>query len=278
MTTERGLQRVDQQRSEVEVISPAAVVALATERANVLMDIIKKRKLSVSIKGNDYPLFEAWQIIGAFDSAAPSTESVEPLRDQETGEIIGYKAKVNIMKHGEVISSAISMCGMDEHVTQGQNGSAKHNAAMSMAQTRAASKAYRAAYSFIMELAGLKATPAEEMPRDDAPAVKPPTAAKARPSAEGRPVAANEAAAPNAVKSLGDLFNAAKDTFQGTPTWVWEWLSSLQATEITDKNVVAKFGSYQAAWDRLKVAVNAQTAGNTEEAIEGEAIPAGHGE
>ena len=185
MTTERTLQRVDPQRSEVEVVSPAAVVALATERANVLMDIIKKRKLSISIKGNDYPLFEAWQIIGAFDSAAPSTESVEPLRDQETGEIIGYKAKVNIMKHGEVISSAISMCGMDEHVTQGQAGSAKHNAAMSMAQTRAASKAYRAAYSFIMELAGLKATPAEEMPRDDPEATRASSTAKPRPQQTG---------------------------------------------------------------------------------------------
>jgi hypothetical protein len=45
--------------------------------------------------------------------------------------------------------------------------SGKKQAAMSMAQTRATSKAYRLAYSFVAVLAGFEATPAEEVSHDD---------------------------------------------------------------------------------------------------------------
>jgi len=53
---------------------------------------------------------------------------------------------------------------MDEDVVKGQktNG-AKNNACMSMAQTRATSKAFRLNFSYVVALGGYEPTPAEEM-------------------------------------------------------------------------------------------------------------------
>ena len=57
------------------------------------------------------------------------------------------------------------MCGMDESVTMGQKTiGAKRNSAMSMAQTRATSKAFRMQFAYVAVLGGYAPTPAEEMP------------------------------------------------------------------------------------------------------------------
>ena len=104
-------------------------------------------------------------MIGAFAGLRAEVESVEPQRSED-GTIMAYKAKVVLVniKTREIGGGGIALCGMDESVVQGQktNG-AKHNACMSMAQTRATSKAYRMNYSHVVVLGGYQPTPAEEM-------------------------------------------------------------------------------------------------------------------
>ena len=141
---------------------PQDVIQQMTEWANALMDVVEKKNLYVLIGQKKHIQVEGWQTIGHFDGRAlPIPEYVKAIEDN--GQKIGYEAKVNIVRRGEVISAAISFCGLDESVCKGKQGSEKLNACMSMAQTRAASKAYRLAYSMVAVLAGYEATPAEEM-------------------------------------------------------------------------------------------------------------------
>ena len=126
--------------------TPIEQVAQFTEWADALMGVVESRKLYIDPKrtGKKYLMVEAWELIGAFAGLRAEVESVEPQRSED-GTIMAYKAKVVLVniKTREIGGGGIALCGMDESVVQGQktNG-AKHNACMSMAQTRATSKAY----------------------------------------------------------------------------------------------------------------------------------------
>ena len=147
--------------------TPMEQVSQFTEWADALMGVVESRKLYIDPKrtGKKYLMVEAWELIGAFAGLRAEVESVEPQRSED-GTIMAYKAKVVLVniKTREIGGGGIALCGMDESVVQGQrtNG-AKHNACMSMAQTRATSKAYRMNYSHVVVLGGYEATPAEEM-------------------------------------------------------------------------------------------------------------------
>jgi hypothetical protein len=152
---------------------PKEVVALAKEQADSLMDIVEKQKLYIDIQGKKYLRVEAWETIGAFNLCGADPEWVEPMIID--GEMVGYRAKIRLVddRTGLVVGGAISACGLDEFVARGKSGIAKHNAVMSMAQTRATSKAYRQKYAWVAVLAGYQPTPAEEMdthnPQQQAP-------------------------------------------------------------------------------------------------------------
>ena len=147
--------------------TPMEQVSQFTEWADALMGVVESRKLYIEPKrtGKKYLMVEAWELIGAFAGLRAEVESVEPQRSED-GTIMAYKAKVVLVniKTREIGGGGIALCGMDESVVQGQktNG-AKHNACMSMAQTRATSKAYRMNYSHVVVLGGYQPTPAEEM-------------------------------------------------------------------------------------------------------------------
>ena len=148
--------------------TPAEQVAQFTEWAEVLMGVVESRKLYIAPRrtGKKYLMVEAWELIGAFARLRAEPESVEPRRGDD-GNILGYDAKVVLVdiETGEKRGGgAFALCGMDESVVQGQktNG-AKHNACMSMAQTRATSKAFRLNFSYVVALGGYEPTPAEEM-------------------------------------------------------------------------------------------------------------------
>jgi hypothetical protein len=175
------------------VASPNEIIVNARAQATALMDVVEKKKLYALIgqgdKAKKYLEYEAWQLIGAFNSAFANTEYVRPLYespasaaageidDLVTGdgsgsasrEILAYEAKVNIVKHGEVLASAVMVCGMDSFPTKGRTGIDKDRAAMSAAQTWAASKAYRMVYSYIAVLADYEPTPAAEMTEEAVP-------------------------------------------------------------------------------------------------------------
>ena len=147
--------------SAVAAMSPKEVVAQNKERADALIQVVNQTESYQRIGGKNYLMVEAWQLIGRFDSATAITAWSRPL--VEDGEEIGQEARVEIWKHGEVVGGAEMACGYDEFVCRGKEGVSKKNAAKSMAQTRATSKAFRMVYSFVAVLAGYQPTPAEEM-------------------------------------------------------------------------------------------------------------------
>ena len=86
------------------------------------------------------------------------TESVIPFKPVSGR--IGYKAKVSIVQGDNILSTAEAIATSNGYQT-------KEHAIFSMAQTRAMGKAYRMAFSWIIELAGFQATPAEEMTSEE---------------------------------------------------------------------------------------------------------------
>ncbi len=162
------LANIDESTGEIIAIAevtPMQKVAQATEWADALMGVVNARQLYVEVGGKRYLMVEAWELIGAFAGLRAETESVEPVREDDR--IVGYKAKVNLVetqtgqKRG---GGAIALCGLDERVVKGQSSTgAKHNSAMSMAQTRATSKAFRLNFSYVASIGGYAATTAEEM-------------------------------------------------------------------------------------------------------------------
>ena len=174
------LQKIVEPLTEAIGLSPREVADGAAEQAKTLMDIVDQQNLFVVVQGKKYLMVEAWETIGAFNAIGSDTEWIREFRIGD--ELVGWQAKVNLVdsRTGIQVGSGISVCGLDEFVAKGKRGVAQHNAVMSMAQTRATSKAYRAKYSWVAVLAGYQPTPAEEMPRDEpqrpAQARKPATA------------------------------------------------------------------------------------------------------
>lgn len=146
-------------------LTPAEVVTGATIQSKLLMDIVEKTKCYQQIRDKKYLQVEAWETIGAFNRTHAETESVTPIiRDSET---IGYQARVQLWKDGNVVGGAVMPCYFTENCCKGKEGDAKHKACMSAAQTFATSKAYRMNFSYVAILAGFQPTPAEEMGEEE---------------------------------------------------------------------------------------------------------------
>lgn len=162
MTSERESQETEIQ---VDEDTPAELVKRAHAQALALTDVAKNntRQMVAEISGHKYLQLEAWQVLGKFNGTSPVVAWTREVREGE--ELLGYEARVEVtdVRSGRVVSSAESLCGVDESVARGQAGLARRNAARSMAQTRAASKALRLAYSYIAVMAGYKPTPSSEM-------------------------------------------------------------------------------------------------------------------
>jgi hypothetical protein len=142
---------------------PGAMVAQATKLANALKDIVERQSLYTVINGKKYPEVEAWATIGRLDNVV--AREARPPERQEDG---SYEAYVDLVRlsDGMVVGSASAICGMPDDAPW--NKRAEFNR-RSMAVTRATSRAFRQQYAWIMALAGYQATPADEMPRQDAP-------------------------------------------------------------------------------------------------------------
>jgi hypothetical protein len=142
--------------------TPRALVAAATEAARTLADLVRAQKLSVRISGREYVRCEGWTTLGAMLGVTP--------REVTTTEVDGvFTAVVELVRlvDGAIVSRASAECGEEKPWCD-----RPRYARRSMAQTRAAGKACRLAFSWIMALAGYECTPAEEMPPDaSSPAV-----------------------------------------------------------------------------------------------------------
>jgi hypothetical protein len=143
---------------------PAEMVAVASQLATILKDIVDRQRLYATISNKRYPTVEAWMTIARMDNVV-AREAQPPLRHDD-GSYEGF-AELIRLSDGMIIGRASALCG-----TQGDSPWDKRPepSRRSMAVTRATSRAFRQQYSWIMALAGYEPTPAEEMPRDDGPA------------------------------------------------------------------------------------------------------------
>jgi len=136
----------------------------AMKVAEVLQRFVKEKKLTVNIKGKEYPLVESWLFAGSQLGLYPIVTSIDNLSN---GQEIKYMATVEVKKLSDdrIMSRGIAVCSNKEFSKK----SFDEYAILSMAQTRAEGKAFRMLLSWIMKAAGFEATPAEEMDFSKAP-------------------------------------------------------------------------------------------------------------
>lgn len=134
---------------------PVEVVQRATDVANALADVIRAKGLSQNIQGKDHVLVEGWQLLGVMLGVTAVCVETVPVEG-------GYKATVEARTaDGRIVGRADALCTKAEK--RGPWKNADDYARLSMAQTRATSKALKGPLGFIVSLAGYAATPAEEM-------------------------------------------------------------------------------------------------------------------
>lgn len=137
--------------------TPGETVGRHVEIANELKRIIQTQGLSVQVQGKPHVKVEGWQALGLLCSITAVVTDTEPVEG-------GFLATVEARRttDGMVVGRAQALCTSDEK--RGPWKGADRYALLSMAQTRATSKALKQAVGPLMALAGYQTTPAEEMP------------------------------------------------------------------------------------------------------------------
>ncbi len=134
---------------------PGEVVEKATQVANALASVIQAKRLFAHIQGKNHVLVEGWQLLGSMLGVTAVCVATEPVDG-------GFKATVEARTaDGRVIGRADALC--TKHEKRGPWKTADDYARLSMAQTRATSKALKGPLGFVVSLAGYETTPAEEM-------------------------------------------------------------------------------------------------------------------
>ena len=153
-------------------------IAAAHSIAKQLDDVVQQRGLAVRIGQGEHLRVEAWCCLASLVGVSPVTDWTRDERHPETGEWEGVKARVEVKSasSGRVIGAAECGCYRDEP----RWANAERHAVLSMAQTRATSKALGQVLRWIPELAGYSGTPAEEMPAPAAPAPAKPKKPRAK--------------------------------------------------------------------------------------------------
>lgn len=137
--------------------APDVVLREAHKAAAALQDVIAGKKHKVMFGGEQYLELEDWQTLARFYGL-----SVKGTGDRyiSYGDIVGFEATAEVIRtDGAVVSAASAMCMADEKNWKGK----PLFQLRSMAQTRAAAKAFRLCLSWVAVLAGFRGTPAEEM-------------------------------------------------------------------------------------------------------------------
>lgn len=146
--------------NELQVVerSPKNEVAFGQKAAESLMHIVREKKLARKFGGEKEHLFvEAWEILGQFAGLSAVVRSAGPV---EIDGIKGAESFVELVnEQGQVIGGAIALCLRDEPNWKNK----PFFQLISMAQTRAVSKAFRIKLGWVASMAGYSGTPAEEM-------------------------------------------------------------------------------------------------------------------
>jgi hypothetical protein len=150
----------------------------------------------------------------------------------------GYEAEVELVKvgTGEVVSRASALCLRDEPRWRDQ----PEYAIRSMAVTRAAGKAFRLAFAWIMGLAGYEGTPAEEVEglvaeRLASPRSVSPEAPRPAPAPRGPARGSPEPNRAQALQRYQDLLVVAQAV--GLPAWPMDTVSRLATKDLVSQGV-----------------------------------------
>lgn len=144
---------------------PGQVIALATQRADALADVIRAKHLYRTIGQKNHVFVEAWTMLGSMLGVFPVVVWTRKLEKSD-----GWEARVEARTlGGQLVGAAEAQCDRGEKTWKTRD----EYALRAMAQTRATSRALRGPLGFIVTLAGYEATGAEEMPTVDGH-VKPP--------------------------------------------------------------------------------------------------------
>jgi hypothetical protein len=161
---------------------PQVIMEEAKKRCIVLTEMIEQTKSYKEIGKKRHLYVEAWITLAQFYGC---TGRIVRTEDIEIHGVLGFKAHAQVVhdQTGTVLSSAESICMKDEEnwgtrpKYEWQNGERVQvgeeqvplHQVMSMAQTRALSKALAAKFRWIVVLGGWSATPAEEMTGNEHP-------------------------------------------------------------------------------------------------------------
>lgn len=157
---------------------PQSMLDEAKKVADVLVKLVRDRKLSQKFGNKEHLLVEAWESVAHFYGVSAKITTVDDWTDEVTGEQ-GFQAWAEAIhiSSGRVISQAAAIClnNEDNWSTRPKyeypDGVKKKVGdvlvprfqLMSMAQTRAISKVLRNVFAFVVVLAGYDSTPAAEM-------------------------------------------------------------------------------------------------------------------
>jgi len=191
------------------------MLAEAADRAAALMEYVKHgRSGAVAvIQGKDYLKVEAWTTAALFSGLQAQILEVERVPADLAEPLRAYKAWAGLYnREGQRVAAAMSICSRDEP----RWAQASENAVLSMAQTRATSKACRLALSFIVVLAGYQPTPAEEVEDLDGAGARAP--APRRGPAPARPAQKPEAAGAGGEEPLS-IFGKTCPACGGPAKW-----------------------------------------------------------
>lgn len=146
-------------------IDPSATIAIANKWANELVNIIKQKPgLVANISGKKFPVVECWTTLGAMVGVFPQVEGeVRTSGSWKEGDFTAIATVTARTLDGKVVGRAEALCSQEEKMRGNPRWQDKY-AVFSMAQTRAIAKALRLPLSWVLQMAGIETTPAEEIP------------------------------------------------------------------------------------------------------------------
>jgi hypothetical protein len=113
-----------------------------------------------NIQGRKYPKVEWWTTVGFALGLSPIEVGSKKIEIDDKHYMYEASIEVRRMNDGAIIASATAICSTQETAW----GNRDEYAVKSMAATRATGKAYRIGLSFLAVMAGLEATPSDEVP------------------------------------------------------------------------------------------------------------------
>ena len=140
--------------------SPKALLKRSKEVAKTVKLFIRQnRSMQLTIEGKKYPRAEVWQFAAACFGVTPMVTRTEEVIS-EKGEELGFVSIAHAVNSaGRIVSGAEAACMYSEPDWQGKPSFQLR----AMAQTRSTSRVLRHIFAYVMVMAGLCPTPAEEM-------------------------------------------------------------------------------------------------------------------